>query len=198
MGVLYLFWQQSHEKSGYESIWNPLRSAAKKVPRAQECCQQCKLTFLLYIHCNISSVMMQTPCSVPLVMILKRFCCKAQFNIICLTNISKTQSNNFKLIHYYFVRMLRLNQRCKMKSRFFRKFEEEREKHQVCSSQLEIEIHVFCVAKLSVALGVEKGLPRFHWGSQRNQGKKFNLEGISNYFIYPHLHQLKKSVREPK
>lgn len=85
-----------------------------------------------------------------------------------------------------------------MKSRFFRQFEEEREKHQVCGSQLEIEIHVFCVAELSVALGVEKGLPYFHWGSEKNQGKKFNLEGVSNSFIYLHLHQLKKSVREPK
>ena len=28
-------------------------------------------------------------------------------------------------------------------------------------------------------LGVEKGLPHFHWGSQSNQGKKFSLEGVS-------------------
>lgn len=100
-GSVVLFWQQSREKSGYKSIWNPLRSAAMKVLRAQESCQQCKLTFLLYIHCNISSVMMQTPCSVALLIIFKRFCYKAQFNIICFTNISKTQSNNFKLIQLF-------------------------------------------------------------------------------------------------
>ena len=49
-----------------------------------------------------------------------------------------------------------------MRSGLSRKFEEEREKHQVCGSQLEIKIHVhvFCVAQLSVGLGVEKGLPR--------------------------------------
>ena len=57
-GSVVLFWQQSHEKSSYKSIWNPSRSAAKKVLRAQESRQQHKLTFLLYIHCNISSVLL--------------------------------------------------------------------------------------------------------------------------------------------
>lgn len=82
-----------------------------------------------------------------------------------------------------------LNQRRKLRSGFFRKFEEERGKNQLCGNQLEIEVHVhvFCLTELSVMLGVEKGLPRFHWGSQSNQGKKFSLEGVSNSFIYPHL-----------
>ena len=53
-----LFWQQSCKKSGYKSICNPSRSAAKKVHQAQESRQQHKLTFLLYIHCNISSVLL--------------------------------------------------------------------------------------------------------------------------------------------
>ena len=62
---------------------------------------------------------------------------------------------------------LRLNRRCKMRSAFFRKFEEERGENQLCGNQLEIEIHVhvFYVTELSVMLGVEKGLPCFHWGS---------------------------------
>ena len=87
-----------------------------------------------------------------------------------------------------------------MRSGFFRKFEEERQKHQLCDNQLEIKIHVhvFCVTELSVGLGVEKGLPHFHWESQSNQGKKFSLEGACDSYIYPHLHQLKRSVKEPK